>query len=211
MQISKLQFISNYQSKHSHLDQVKMLVESGIKWVQYRPKNSDRETILKEVVEIAEYCKKHSITFIMNDMVDIALEINADGVHLGKSDMLPSEARHLLGENKIIGGTANTIEDIVELVNQGVDYVGLGPYKFTETKKKLSPVLGLNGYKDIIAELNKMNINIPIIAIGGIKHEDINPIQSTGIHGIAISSLLSESKNESIRAIEIFNINHDNI
>jgi thiamine-phosphate pyrophosphorylase len=203
MHIARLQYITNYQSETSHLDQVKEVVKAGVKWIQFRPKDADIDTVLSEGREIADFCKQHSVVFIMNDNVEFAIELNADGVHLGKNDMLPKEARKILGDNKIIGGTSNTAEDIIDLIDQGVDYVGLGPYKFTQTKKNLSPVLGVDGYKEIIDTLNRKDKTIPIIAIGGIKEDDIAPLQNTGVHGIAISSLISEAENISSKVEEI--------
>ncbi len=206
MHISRIQYITNYQSKISHLNQVKQVVKAGVNWIQYRPKDTTNDIILAEGQEIAEFCKQHSVTFIMNDSVVIAIELNADGVHLGKNDMSPLEARKLLGANKIIGGTANTINDIIDLVSQGINYVGLGPYRFTHTKKKLSPVLGLNGYTKIVATLNEQNIHVPIFAIGGIKEPDIKPIINIGVYGIAISSLLSEAEDIPVKTKELLKI-----
>ncbi len=203
MQISNIQFITNYQSKISHLQQVKQVVAGGIDWIQYRPKGISDEEILSEGQQIAEFCKKHSVTFIMNDNVEIAKTLNADGVHLGKNDMSPSDARKILGNTMIIGGTANTADDIINLVNQGVNYVGLGPYKFTATKKNLSPVLGLEGYAKILDLLNSQNISIPIVAIGGIKEADIELLRDVKPLGIAISSLISEAESISLKAEEI--------
>ena len=120
-----------------------------MKWIQYRPKNTDFETVLKEGAAIAELCRAHNATFIVNDNVEVTVLLEADGVHLGKSDMHPEKAREILGEGKIIGGTANTFVDIVSLVNDGVDYIGLGPFRFTETKALLSPILGLETYTSI--------------------------------------------------------------
>ena len=206
MQISRIQYITNYQSGISHLNQVKQVVKSGVNWIQYRPKDTTKKIILAEGQEIAKFCKLHSITFIMNDSVDFAIKLNADGVHLGKNDMSPLEARKLLGANKIIGGTANTNKGILNLVAQGVNYVGLGPYKFTNTKKNLSPVLGLNGYTEILNSLSKQNVSIPIIAIGGIKETDIEPLKNTGIHGIAISSLISDAINIPLKTKELLKL-----
>ena len=109
MQIANIQFITNYQSRKSHFQQVKEAVAGGIKWIQYRPKYQSLESVLAEGKQIADFCKEHSVVFIMNDMVDMAIELNADGVHLGKNDSSPLEARKLLGNDKIIGGTANTM------------------------------------------------------------------------------------------------------
>lgn len=205
MQISRLQYITNYQSEISHVDQVKQVVDAGLNWIQYRPKETTDDLILSEGKEIASFCKQHAVTFIMNDRIDMAMALDADGVHLGKNDRSPMEARELLGKDKIIGGTANTEDDILNLVAQGVDYIGLGPYKFTATKKNLSPVLGLQGYSQIISSLSKQGVTIPIVAIGGIKETDIAPLKETGIHGIALSSLLSSANNISLKATELLN------
>ncbi len=195
MEIAKLQFITNHLSDTSHINQVKAVVEAGVKWIQYRPKHASKSNIMTEGRVIADFCKQQSVTFIMNDFVDIALELNADGVHLGKDDISPVEARKILGNSKIIGGTANTTEDIINLTNQGVDYVGLGPYRFTKTKKNLSPILGIVGYNTIVEDLKRKNINIPVIGIGGIIEADILPLLNTGLHGLAVSSLISEATN----------------
>jgi thiamine-phosphate pyrophosphorylase len=128
-------------------------------------------------------------------------EVGADGVHLGKNDTSVLEARKILGNSKIIGTTANTLQDILEHQSNGVDYVGLGPYKFTHTKEKLNPILGLDGYLNII-KFSDAQIKIPIIAIGGIQLEDVKPLINTGVYGVAVSSVvnLSEQKEKIIEA-----------
>jgi thiamine-phosphate pyrophosphorylase len=125
--------------------------------------------------------------------VKLAKEINADGVHLGLTDTKIDEARAFLGTSKIIGGTANTFEDIQNHVKNGCDYIGLGPFRFTATKEKLSPILGLSGYFDILQKLKKAKIEIPVYAIGGITLRDVSPLMETGIHGIAVSGIITES------------------
>jgi thiamine-phosphate pyrophosphorylase len=129
--------------------------------------------------------------------VYLAQQIAADGVHLGMHDMKIEEARLLLGKTKIIGATANTIEDVFEKVAQDCDYIGLGPFQFTTTKAHLSPVLGLEGYRTIIQKISEQKIEIPIYAIGGITLENVESLLETGIYGIAISGLITKSKNPS--------------
>lgn len=205
MQIGKLQFISNYQSKVSHLQQIQEVIMAGVKWIQYRPKEMPEDLLIAEGHQIAALCKNNGVTFIMNDRVDIAQILGADGVHLGKLDMSPKKARELLGDGKIIGGTANTTDDILHLVSQGVDYVGLGPFRFTNTKKNLSPVLGIIGYQKIVDTLKAQDVHIPLISIGGIAQNDLNAILNTGIYGIAVSSVISEAANISGKAREFVN------
>ena len=203
--IPKIHFITNHLSKNSHINQVTRFISTDTDgWVQYRPKNSSLQYIENEGLEISKLCTQNNVTLIMNDHVEIAKSIDADGVHLGKSDMKPSEARKILGDKKIIGGTANTYNDIEYLISEGVDYIGLGPYKFTTTKSNLSPILGLNGYNDIVKLMKKNDFEIPILAIGGIDIDDISKLMETGIHGVAISSIISESQNiyELVKSIQ---------
>ena len=119
--------------------------------------------------------------------MDIALQVDADGVHLGKNDMPPAEARVKMGEKYIIGGTANTFDDIRGLVMSGVDYIGLGPYRFTTTKERLSPVLGDEGYRAIMEQCRDKGYRTPVVSIGGITFDDIVPVMDCGVSGIAVS------------------------
>jgi thiamine-phosphate pyrophosphorylase len=136
----------------------------------------------------------------VNDNLKIAKEAEADGVHLGKEDMDAMEARKIAGDNFIIGGTANTMEDIRVLNAKGVNYIGLGPFRFTSTKANLSPVLGLDGYKKIMQQCAVENISLPFIAIGGIQLNDVASLMNTGVYGIAISSAISNASDISAAA-----------
>lgn len=176
---------------YTHSQLVEEACMGGIRWVQLRVKKKGQAE-WKEIAEDAfRICKKYEAKFIVNDSVRIAKEIGADGVHLGKEDMLPKAARSILGKEKIIGATANSFIDIENLAEAGVDYIGLGPFRFTETKEKLSPVLGTEGYRKILDECKKNGIKIPVIAIGGVKREDVKDLFNTGIHGIAVSSAIN--------------------
>jgi len=127
-----------------------------------------------------------------------ARKISADGVHLGKDDMDPKEARKILGNNFIIGGSSNTIDDVKRLIAEGVDYIGIGPYKFTSTKEKLNPVLRLEGIRANTKAVKTFVFSAPpLIAIGGIKLEDVEPLMETGIHGIAVSSAINLAADKS--------------
>lgn len=193
-EISELQFITQKTKDESHAEICKKAIKAGVKWVQLRVKDASDEEILSEALKCKSICQENNATFILNDRVDIAQKINADGVHLGKNDMQVSQARELLGHAKIIGGTANCFEDILHLTKQGVDYIGLGPFRFTETKKNLSPILGLNGYHRLIYKCKQAGIETPIIAIGGIREDDITELMSTNISGIALSGLIARSQ-----------------
>ncbi len=186
--ISNLHFITHPMDGFSPVEQVKSLIVGGCDWVQLRMKKHSEEQIIAEAMKINELKSQADFKLIINDNPEIALEVRADGVHLGKQDMSPVEARKILGNKFIIGGTANTIEDILQLVDQNVDYIGLGPFRFTSTKENLSPVLGLKGYEMIFSELERRNINTPVIGIGGIVFQDIPELIKSGLQGLAVSS-----------------------
>jgi len=150
---------------------------------------SDEEML--EVANLArEICLGWGCRFIVNDRVGVALGAEADGVHLGKEDMAVSEARRILGPDAIIGGTANTVEDVRKHWREGADYIGLGPYRFTATKKNLSPILGLEGYRRILQELKKEGFRLPVFAIGGIGSDDVAALVEAGCSGVAFSGML---------------------
>src|ERR1051326_6502388 len=191
--ISKLHYITQRIGEQDHDVLAARACAAGVRWVQLRVKNS-RDDEWKEVaMRTKRVCEKFSATFIINDNVELAKEVNADGVHLGKEDMDPLEARKMLGTQFIIGGTANTFEDVQRIAEAKVDYVGLGPFRFTTTKEKLSPVLGLEGYGNILKKMCEAGINIPDIAIGGITPRDTHGLLSVGVHGIAVSSAINAS------------------
>lgn len=191
--ISRLHYLTQDVHNISHQELAEIACKNGIRWIQLRVKNKSHEEWLQIAKEVKSVCDKYQTILIINDNAEIAKEIDADGVHLGKNDMSVAEARAILGKDKIIGGTANTVEDIEYLQSAGVDYIGLGPYKFTETKKNLNSIVGLQGYS---AMLQFYNSTIPVIAIGGIQLEDVQPLMNTGVYGIAVSSAINLADNK---------------
>jgi len=187
MKMEKVQFISHHTEKYSYADSVRLALKGGCKWIQLRMKDASEDEILETASQVRKMCDIYEAVFILDDHVRLVEKTGADGVHLGKNDMPVDEARRLLGNGKIIGGTANTLDDIIMHCSRGADYIGCGPFRFTTTKKNLAPVLGLEGYKEIMEGLGKAGIKIPVAAIGGITVEDIPAIMATGINGIAIS------------------------
>lgn len=190
-----LQFITHPSENMTILEEIENVVAGGCKWVQLRMKDAEKEEIKEVARKAKEICKKNDVILVIDDYVDIAKELELDGVHLGKNDMPVDEARKLLGEEFIIGATANTFEDIEALRHTDIDYIGLGPFRFTSTKKNLSPVIGIDGYAEIMRRKAESSINLPIVAIGGICYDDINNIMDTGISGIAVSGSLIKAKN----------------
>lgn len=190
-----LQFISHYTDKISYLDSIRLALEGGCRWVQLRVKNATIEEIRPLALEAQLMCREAGATFIIDDQVALVKEIGADGVHLGKNDMPVAEAREFLGPDFIIGGTANTFADVKMHYTSGANYIGCGPFRFTTTKEKLSPVLGLEGYREIVKQMRSNGIDLPIVAIGGITAEDIPAIMETGVTGIALSGTVLRAEN----------------
>lgn len=184
------QYISHFTPTIGYVEGIRMALEGGCKWIQLRMKDASAEEVLANAEEALSLCRQYGAKFILDDHVELVERAGADGVHLGKNDMPVDEARKILGNGKIIGGTANTIEDIVRLHKQGADYIGCGPFRFTTTKKKLAPVLGLEGYKSIVQNMRDKGIDLPIVAIGGITVADIPAIMATGVTGIALSGAI---------------------
>jgi len=189
MEIKSLQYIV------SHPEQVVTATVRGVRWIQLRVKDEPYAEWKKLALETQAECKKHGdTTFIINDNPALALEIGADGVHLGQQDMPPAKARALLGPGFIIGGTANTFSDIERLAAEGVDYIGLGPFRFTKTKKNLAPVLGLAGYQQVLAQCRAADITVPIVGVGGILLADVPALLATGLHGIAVAGAIEHAE-----------------
>lgn len=189
----KLQYISQGNTIEEQLYNIHRALDAGCDWIQMRFKNQTMQDTFTLAEAVKFLCEEYLANFIVNDNLYLAQQVAADGVHLGLLDMKINEARAILGNTKIIGGTANTYKDIENHVKNGCDYIGLGPFRFTDTKEKLSPILGLSGYYEILQKLKSNKIEIPIYAIGGITLKDINPLMETGIHGIAVSGMITKS------------------
>ena len=191
--MASLQFITHETEQFSYREGAFMALEAGCKWIQLRMKDVAVETVRQLAEELKKACENHHALLIIDDYVEVAREVKADGVHLGKNDMPIEEARKILGEGFIIGGTANTFEDVKRHYEAGADYLGIGPFRFTTTKKNLSPVLGLEGYRNIKQQMIEADIILPAVAIGGITVEDIPAILATGIEGIAMSGAILQA------------------
>lgn len=190
-----IQFITHSNTRYDYVEGARLALEGGCRWIQLRMKDAQEVDFLLAAKQIGAMCKEYGATFILDDHVEWVGITGADGVHLGKNDMPVDEARNQLGANRIIGGTANTFEDVERLWRQGANYIGCGPYRFTTTKKNLSPVLGLDGYRHIISKMKAHDINIPVVAIGGILQPDIKDVMATGVSGIAVSGAILNAEN----------------
>ena len=190
-----IQFISHHTERYTYLDGIRLALDGGIRWVQLRMKDASDEDFLRTGREVRKLCDRYNATFIIDDRVELVREIGADGVHLGKKDMPIAETRRMLGNNVIIGGTANTFEDIEAHYRASANYIGCGPFRFTTTKQGLSPLLGIEGYRSIMQKVREAGFDIPVVAIGGITADDIPSLMLTGIAGIALSGAILRADN----------------
>ena len=207
-----IQFISHYTDQYSYLDSIRLALEGGCRWVQLRMKDASIHDFLRIGKEVRRLCDSYQATFILDDHVELVREIGADGVHLGKKDMPVAEARKTLGNDCIIGGTANTFDDVKMHYEASANYIGCGPFRFTTTKQGLAPVLGLESYRSTIAQMSAEGIDLPMVAIGGITAEDIPAIMQTGVSGIALSGAVLRAADpvaEMKRLTEIVEINKE--
>lgn len=200
-----LQFITHPSNRYTIAQEVKMAIEGGCRWIQLRMKDADDEEVKATALEIIPMCKENDVILIIDDRVELTKELHVHGVHLGKDDMPAAQAREYLGAEAIIGATANTAADIIAMRKVDIDYIGLGPFRYTTTKSKLSPVLGLEGYRNIVKEVREAGIEIPIVAIGGITVDDIDDIMSTGVNGVAVSGEIINAENPALHTAEIIN------
>lgn len=201
---NKLQYISQGETAEEQITNIHKSLDAGCEWVQLRFKNTNEKDFEEVATEVKKICDSYNAKLIINDQVDIVHKVDACGVHLGLQDMPIKQARHTLGNDKIIGGTANTLEDVLMRVKEECDYIGLGPFRFTSTKQKLSPILGLEGINKIMQELTTRSIQIPIYAIGGITFSDVEKLMETGVTGIALSSEITMHPNKK-ELLENFN------
>ena len=196
MHISTLQYITTSP------EGAERACRGGVRWVQLRVKNQPYAIWKQLALETQAVARRYGATLLINDNPRLAQEIGADGVHLGQADMPPAEARAMLGATFIIGGTANTFADVQRHAAAGVDYVGLGPFRFTSTKEKLSPILGLAGYADILRQCRAAGLALPIVGIGGVTLADVPALLETGLHGVAVSGAIGAAAEPSAAAAQ---------
>lgn len=190
----RLQFITHHNDRYSYADSARLALEGGCRWIQLRMKGADEALMFKTATIVQAMCKRCGATFIIDDDVMLARRIGADGVHLGKEDMPIAKAREILGRGYIIGATVNSFEDIAGVVSGAdPDYFGCGPLRFTTTKQRLAPILGIEGYREIMCRMRAAEIAIPLVAIGGVTKEDIPSLLRCGVAGIALSGSILQA------------------
>jgi Thiamine monophosphate synthase len=193
--MERLQYISQGQTLAAQKSNILKALDAGARWIQIRWKEASNKQLYILAEQIKKACTEFDAYCIINDHPEIAKNIDAEGVHLGLDDCSITEARDLLGPEKIIGGTANNFTDVKQRITENCDYIGLGPFNYTTTKQKLSPLLGIAGYKNIIQQVHQEGLPlIPIFAIGGISDlEDIRHLLKIGVYGIALSGIITRT------------------
>ncbi|MBN1850924.1 MAG: thiamine phosphate synthase [Deltaproteobacteria bacterium] len=183
--IGKLHVLTDIvlQDRFSHVDLTKMAIAGRADTIQFRQKTGSTREMIEMAKRMKAICEKAGAAFIVNDRIDVAIASDADGVHLGQDDFPGPLARRLLGDDKIIGGSAATVEEARKCVSNGVDYIGFGPVFATTSKDDAGPVSGLTILRQIVQE-----IPLPVIAIGGVTVENTPRVMETGAHGIAVIS-----------------------
>ena len=195
--LERLQYISQGLTLAKQKNNILKALDAGANWIQIRWKQADEQDFIQLAQQIKQICEPFGAKCIINDHVKLAKELDIDGVHLGLTDCGIADTRRLLGPSKIIGGTANSLEDVQSRIAEKCDYIGLGPFKHTDTKQKLSPLLGEAGYENIINQISQQGLPaVPIFAIGGISSlEDIQNLLQTGVYGVAVSGLITQTPN----------------
>jgi thiamine-phosphate pyrophosphorylase len=196
MKIERLHYISQQTTTHSHTSAIHQALDAGCRWIQLRVKNTTAAELLPVAEKVKQLCDRYQARLVVNDYPTVAKAVEAYGVHLGLTDMPVKEARSITGPDMIIGGTANCFDDIRLRVEEGADYIGLGPFRFTTTKAQLSPILGLDGYRRLLQQMQAEGLSIPVIAIGGITPADVEDLLQTGIHGIALSGAITQAADQ---------------
>ncbi len=190
--IPRFHYLTQDLEQRSHVEQARLACAAGVPLLQLRCKNKAYPEWLEIAREVLGICRQNKTLCLINDSVEIARELKADGVHLGQSDLPVSEARAILGPEAIIGATANAISDLENLDLSCVDYLGVGPYRFTTTKENLKPVLGLTGYQKWSAALQAQNAELKLIAIGGLDLTAAGELLNiSGVHGVAVCGAIN--------------------
>jgi len=171
------------QSRYTHVGLTTMAIAGGADTIQFRQKSGSTREMIEIAAKIKQLCTASEVTFIVNDRLDVAIASDADGIHLGQNDFPIPLARKILGDNRIIGGSAATLEEAVICVSEGADYIGFGPVFPTGSKSDAGPVSGIDILKAAVQDFP-----LPIIAIGGVSVNNIPDIMRTGAHGIAVIS-----------------------
>jgi thiamine-phosphate pyrophosphorylase len=194
--ISKFHYLSQDLVHRTHIEQVEIACIAGANWIQYRCLTKNDEDLIQEIHQIASICDDWGATLILTNHYHLLDQVDAQGVHLEDMNADFEAIREIISDEKTLGASANTLEDIQRVYASGVvDYIGCGPFAFTKTKANDYPLLGFEGYQEIVQKMQELQINIPLIGVGGIKLEDTEDLLNTGIDGLAVSAAVNLAEN----------------
>jgi thiamine-phosphate pyrophosphorylase len=202
--IEKLQFITHDIPKLSHIEQTQIACSAGAKWIQYRCLTKNDDELLEDINAIAEICDDWGSTLIVTDHIHLNGKADIQGFHIEDFNADFVKLREQLGEAVTIGGSATTLQGLIRLAKEGADYAGFGPFYTTTTKPNNAPLLGIEGYQKAMAELQRMRIDLPVLAVGGVTISDIEPLMNTGIFGIAASSAINQAEDMSAAYLSFY-------
>ena len=192
--ISKFHYLTQDLPVRSHAEQTEIACKSGANWIQYRCLSKSDEDLISELHEVASICDDWGATLILTDHYHLLDKVDAQGVHLENMNADFQEIRKIISDEKTLGASANSIEDIQRAYASGaVDYIGCGPFDHTNTKPNNYPLLGIDGYRSIAEKMQQKQIDIPVLAVGGVTISNVEALLSTGIYGIAVSQAVNLS------------------
>lgn len=205
-ELPKTMFITHHNERYDYVTGALAALDGGIRFIQLRMKEASDEEVLATAQQLRPHCDRHAALLTVDDRLHLLSSGLFDGVHVGKNDLPVAEAKKVTGKRFLLGATCNTAEDIFQAAEDGADYIGLGPFRFTTTKKNLSTILGLDGYRQRLHDMHSQGIHLPVYAIGGITPTDLPELKETGIHGVAISSVILESSSPENTIKQIINL-----
>lgn len=200
--ISKLHYITQDLPNRSHVEQVRLACEAGANWIQYRCLTKNDGELISEIHALESICDDWGATLILTKHYHLLDQVDAQGVHMEDLNADFIAIRENIGEGKTLGGSATNPEELKRLQQSGVDYAGYGPFRHTETKLNNYPLLGFDGYKNL---KNLYNIEIPVIAVGGVLVNDIEGLLQTDIYGIAASGAINLAENPAVTLKAFYN------
>jgi len=192
-----LMFITQQNEHNTLQEQLEGYVKGGGRLLQLRLKGLPKEELTRIAEHVVEVMQTLGGSVIINDYWDVAQRTRAWGVHIGQGDGDPFEVRKAVGEEMAIGVTVNTLEQLIALKDAPIDYVGLGPLRFTRTKEKIAPLLGMEGVRKVVEGAREAGVSHPIFVIGGVENLDVYPLLELGVHGVAVSGSIASASNAS--------------
>lgn len=188
---ARLMFITQPGSHNTLREQVDGFFAGGGTLLQLRMKGARSVDVERHGLRLVKRAKEFGASVVVNDFVEVSARVGAAGVHLGREDAPPAEARTLLGESRIVGATAHSFSEVEELRGEPIDYIGLGPLRYTHTKRNLAPILGFDGVERIMRQMQEMRIAIPVYVIGGVEAQDVRELLAMGVFGVAVSGSIA--------------------